>query len=737
VSRIPSRSALLLRQRVPFIGLFVSAVLGILSSDPRPDLWPIWGVASCLTALSLLRLCSSLGVYFSTLLFFAFWHGYQINTDEGFRTSATLTDTDQSVKLSVATEPKTDMYRLTQRFTAVVKSVGDKTTCFPVAAECAGGPYAYGDEIQAEGKFSRLAPPSNPGEFDYAEFLRRENIYLEFRSSRGTPPEAISHDRGNPIVAAALMLRRRIADTLKIGLESDPEVVETIQGMVLGARGETSADLKKLFQETGTIHLFAASGLQVALFGGIALSAIRCVCIRRRFAALLIIPVVTTYCATTGFHPATVRATVMAILLAIGVSMERPTVALNTLAASGLIILGYNTQQLFQVGFQLSFAAVFGIVTMVDFGANILSQPFQLDPFFPRRLLKPWQRFYYKLLFRFCESLSLALVCSIATAPVLILWENHISLVAIFANLLVVPLASMVMVLGVVSTLVMPFLSSLGIDLNNTCWLITKIILFLLHGAVSIPAHSLNVANPGTSSTDGFAVLSEGTSHVCYIRSEGKSWLFNTGTPSQWERVTLPFLRYQGVNQLQGVITTESGRKRSGGPPLRHDDIPVAQFLEPGSDPVQSENVSIPGASGESPKLISIADSHLQAQGSESSQNIILTAKIGQYEVLLLSDVTDQTLNLLRPHHVDVVYCAHTRTKRFPRDALIRIVSPQLIILTGTKPEITAAQANPEKLEPRWLFVKETGAITAFVSGDELIVNGFRGPQIRFRSRSR
>jgi competence protein ComEC len=300
----PSCSILILRQRAPFLGLIGSAVLGILVCDSRPDLWPIWAIAALLASLYLFRFPSTLAACFSTLLLFAFWHGYQISTDEGFIRSAILTDEQQAVTLLVITEPRTDMYRLTQRFTALVKSVDDQPTSFRVVAECAGGPYEYGDEVAALGKFSRPTSPLNPGEFDYAAFLYRQNIYVEFRSSQGSPPNSTTHYRGNPIVAAALALRHRMADSLRIGLEEDPEAVETIQGMVLGARGETSADLKKLFQETGTIHLFAASGLQVALFGAFAVAAVRYSRVRRRFAALLVVPVIILYCAATGFHPA-------------------------------------------------------------------------------------------------------------------------------------------------------------------------------------------------------------------------------------------------------------------------------------------------------------------------------------------------------------------------------------------------------------------------------------------------
>ena len=104
-------------------------------------------------------------------------------------------------------------------------------------------------------------------------------------------------------------------ESLQDGLQDDQEVAQTVQGMILGGRAETSPGLEKTFPDTGTIHLFAASGLQVGLFAGLAWSCLRYVRLPRRWVVLAIVPVVIAYCALTGFYPATVRATVMAIFM--------------------------------------------------------------------------------------------------------------------------------------------------------------------------------------------------------------------------------------------------------------------------------------------------------------------------------------------------------------------------------------------------------------------------------------
>ena len=222
----------------------------------------------------------------------------------------------------------------------------------------------------------------------------------------------------------------------------------------------------------------------------------------RRSFALAIVPVAIAYCALTGFYPATVRATVMAMFMAVGVSLERPVATVNSLCGSGLLILVHDTQELFQTGFQLSFVAVFAIMTTVRPFGHLLYRPFQVDPFLPMRLLPPWQRAWHKAMLQACEIFSLSTVCWGATAPILIFQEHHISLVAIFANLLVVPLATTVMLLGVTGLLAGSISRSIAVCLNNTGWLITKLILLILHTATLLPCHCMNIS-PSVSAAIG------------------------------------------------------------------------------------------------------------------------------------------------------------------------------------------------------------------------------------------
>jgi ComEC/Rec2-related protein len=648
------------------------------------------------TALIILQVRSTFFACFVTFFIFAFWHGNQVATDPGYQRGRVVPfdATEHTVTLLVKSEPKIDQLRSNQRFVALVSCIDNRPARFQVFAESSGEPFSYGDRIISQGKFSVPSLSMNPGEFDFGTYLKRQNIYLNFRALRNVPAMITARNQGNPFVAAALAARHRLGELLQEGLQDDQEVAQTVQGMVLGGRAETSPDLKRLFQDTGTIHLFAASGLQVSLFGGLAWSCLHYVRLPRRWIVLAIVPVLITYCAITGSYPATVRATVMAILMSIGVSLERPVGVINSLCASGLLILVHDTQELFQTGFELSFAAVLAIMTAARPLALLLFRPFQIDPFLPIQMLNQWQRLRYRTMHRTCEVFSLSIVCWSATLPILILREHHLSLMAIFANLVVVPLATTVMLLGVAAMPLSCLSGSIAACLNNTSWLITKVILIVLHGASLIPGQSVNISVSAMMQPDRVTALCGGSGHVIHVHLKGRDWLINTGKTSQWRAITQPYLQSQGINRLDTLIF---------------------------SDPHAREAVDQ-------------AKSEFHVDKAFSSVAILV--HLGQFRVLILPDLTEQTLSNLPCDHADVVYCAHVPVRRFPRNSIVTKLSPDVLVLNGTKAEIVANSPGSQT-SPRCFYLKRDGAVTTALLHGELVIQSYRGSEFRLRSLSR
>ena len=743
-----SSSFLPFRQRAPFAGLFTAAALGVLASDQHPEWWPAWSAAFLCATLVVWKVSSTLPACLLTFLIFAFWHGNQVTTDAGYQRSRAqpFDGNEHTVTLLVLSEPKLDQLRSIQRFTALVSCVDSRATHFHVSAECCGEPLAYGDRIIAQGNFSVPTRPLNPGEFDFADYLRRQNIYLNFRTHRDLPAMVVAQNQGNPMKAIALALRHRILRGLQEGLQDDSEVAQTIQGMILGGRAETNPALKELFRDTGTIHLFAASGLQVGLFTGLAWRCLRYLRLPRQSAALAMLPIALAYCALTGFYSATVRATVMTMLIAVGVSFDRPVATINSLCGSGLLILLHDTQELFQTGFELSFVAVFAILAAVRPFGHLLYRPFQIDPFFPVRLLSPCQRTWHTAMLHLCELFSLSTVCWGATAPVLILQEHHLSLVSIFTNLLVVPLATTVMLLGVTALLGGIVSQWIAACLNNSSWLITKLILLILHTATLVPCHSVNVAPCSLLEPDRVTALSVGSDHVLHLHFQGQNWLINTGKLSQWRSITEPYLRSQGVNRLDELILCDRAphetellqRVNSGfqvtqlGPsPQRRKADRIPSLREKQSyPPVDPETRAAPVE-----VLFSEQPARIENGTGDPGVDALLI-RLNQFRVLILPKVNEASLAGLKCGHADVVYCGRHTGRRFPRDLLIAKLSPAILVLNGTKSELAANTVHNHS-GPKCFYLKQDGAVTAALLNGELVVRGYCGSEARLPSLSR
>ena len=233
-----------------------------------------------------------------------------------------------------------------------------------VMATWLGPPPDYGDRVSITGEASNIAPPRNPGQFDYREYLRRLGIDSEIRMHYPNDGEVLENGHGNPLVAFALSVRQWMQEKLRLDLEDSPDAAGIIQGMVLGRKDETSSDIQELFQRTGTLHLFVVNGLHIGMFTAIAFLFIRFFGTGRRLSVVLVVPLIWFYTLLTGLNPGSIRASIMATVLLSGQLVDRKPVTMNNLAAAGLALLLYDTSELFMPGFQFSLGVVFAIILL-------------------------------------------------------------------------------------------------------------------------------------------------------------------------------------------------------------------------------------------------------------------------------------------------------------------------------------------------------------------------------------
>jgi ComEC/Rec2-related protein len=427
----------------------------------------------------------------------------------------------------------------------------------------------YGDRITCTAQARNLEGARNPGEVDFTRYLARQGIRSELTAKYPEDCRIVDHGHGGWSQVFAMQARRWIRERLEIDLKDSPETIALIESMVLGLRGETPGEVKEMFQRTGTLHLFAVSGLNVAMLAAIAWFIFKPLGVGRRLAVLLIIPILAGYALVTGLSASCVRATIMGSLLLLAFLFDRPAVVYNSLAAAALGILAWDTNQLFVPGFQFSFVLVFTIVWLAARIQRRVERFGQPDAFLPRALWSWRQRVQVASLAMVAAALGVTLSAWIGSLFFTAGYFHLFSLAGIGANLLAVPIAFAILALGVGALLVAPVWTTGTVWLNNANWLCAKVLVTIVRLFAEVPGGHVYVELPPLERHPEceFAVLDVGEGAGIHLRSAGRDWLLDCGHASQYGRVMLPYLRSRGVNRLDGLLLTHGDAQHIGAAP--------------------------------------------------------------------------------------------------------------------------------------------------------------------------
>ena len=222
-------------------------------------------------------------------------------------------------------------------------------------------PLRYGDRIAVQGVLRQPNEQRNPGGFDYRSYLARRGIFGILYPHRGQ--EIVPTDRsGFPPLRWTETLRRRVEDVIDAAYRENRIHAQVLKGMLLGLRSELSPDILDAFRNSGSIHILAVSGLHVGLIATVCFLGFSLLRLPRKATDLLTIAAVILYACLVGFRPSVFRASLMAIIYLISRIIERDRDLFNLLAFAALVLLLINPAQLWDIGFQLSFAAVAAIV---------------------------------------------------------------------------------------------------------------------------------------------------------------------------------------------------------------------------------------------------------------------------------------------------------------------------------------------------------------------------------------
>ena len=378
----------------------------------------------------------------------------------------------------VASEPKFSGRTQDFTFQPIARKQGDgffefrekilvQADLFPV--------YRWGDFMQLK---TDLGPSENFSDFDYVAFLARQGIFQISKSPKIFP---LSNLELNLFENFKVKLLNRIF-LVKAKFEASVQqvVVEPnaafINGILLGTRSKIPEALINNFAQTGLTHILAISGYNITIIAWVFLASFL-IFSRRQVAVLFSLIGIILFVILTGASASVVRAGIMGGLILLATSVGRQYDYKISLALAGAFMAFQNPYILrFDIGFQLSFLATVGIL--------------YFSPIVQERLIWLPERF------RFRETAAMTISAQILVLPLILHYFNFFSVVALPANLLVLPLIPSSMLFGFLAGIAGLIFYPLGLVLGWLAWLVTSLEIAIIRLLAALPFSGLELSFP-------------------------------------------------------------------------------------------------------------------------------------------------------------------------------------------------------------------------------------------------
>jgi|GEM_PF-6094829 len=341
----------------------------------------------------------------------------------------------------------------------------------------------WGERLKICGELLEPWGLTNPKGFDYRRYLALQGIKAVVSIKTSDNLEILSQGFSWKLFLARL--REKFLGSLDQGFSD--EVRGVLLGIVLGETHKITPEIYQAFRESGTLHVLAASGSNVAVFTAFVFLIFGLLGFSTPVRALLAISASPIYAFLAAFSPSVVRAAIMASFALLAVYLEREDDILNLLFLSAFLILINNPLTLYDVSFQMSFLCVLGIFWLYP----LLAEPFK----------KPVQEWSKKLpVFMrgfpgfILDATVISLSAQLMLIPVLSNYFHQISLIGFLANLLIVPLSGVLMVGGVIQAVLGLISHYLAWPLMVVNWVLVKTLLGLVDFFHKIPGAFIWVA---------------------------------------------------------------------------------------------------------------------------------------------------------------------------------------------------------------------------------------------------
>ena len=227
-----------------------------------------------------------------------------------------------------------------------------------------------GDYIQAYCWLDRFKPPTNPGQFDTAKYLARKNVFLAASIKSRNGIEILRFAQNDRWSGAFTKIKSRIRQTATRALLGDLSPAEPSRGLLeallLGYRRDIDSDTYEAFRKTGLLHFISLSGLHLGILIGIIWWLCKTAGLMKPARAVVCIIAIVIFLLIVPPRAPTLRAAIICCVFCVSFFFRRHPNPINALSLAAIILLLIRPTQLFEAGWQLSFATVLGILLFAE-----------------------------------------------------------------------------------------------------------------------------------------------------------------------------------------------------------------------------------------------------------------------------------------------------------------------------------------------------------------------------------
>ena len=435
-----------------------------------------------------------------------------------------------------------------------------------------------GQKIWLKGTVRLPSAPMNPRIFDRKEFLHRKAIPIELRVDQAIPTKEIATT--HKLHAFAESSRHWIRQKLTSGIEQT-DSAKIILAMFLGEKPQSGGQIMTDFKHSGTIHVFAVSGLHVMMIGLIFALILKLLRLPSQIWIPTVIAIMFFYAIVTGMRPPAMRASIMGAIVLTAILLLRKPSLPNCLWLSGIIALLWDTHTLFLPGFLLSYAVLIAIAFTGTWCMKRYQWIKYLDPFLPQSLLTRKQQAWLKLRTSTSDTLAISTSAWVGSSPLIYLYFGIITPIAIIAS---VPLMFIVFLLLGTCCLSLTLGSispTLGKNINQLNTYTADAAHSISRLFASIP-HTRYHAKPW-STGERIVIYSLPKGGGATYLSLGGGILLDAGNKSQFQKEILPSLTKNGA-RIDTLIASHPDINHTQGLTQAIKHFPIKQLLIPPGD---------------------------------------------------------------------------------------------------------------------------------------------------------